>query len=48
MAFERVGQDGAAGLEDDYRALLEEYNVAKDGTLIAPSAYLEVVATRAG
>jgi hypothetical protein len=47
MAFERVGEDGAAGLAADYRELLERHNVADDG-LILPAEYLEVVATRAG
>jgi len=33
-------------LEADLYALLDELNVAKDGTLVVPSAYLEVVITK--
>ena len=33
-------------LEADLYALLDEFNVAKDGTLVVPSAYLEVVVTK--
>ncbi|HZY55721.1 MAG TPA: class I SAM-dependent methyltransferase [Reyranella sp.] len=35
-----------AALEADLRALLDTFNDARDGTLVAPSDYLEVVATR--
>lgn len=33
-------------LEDDLYALMREFNIADDGTLVIPSEYLEVVATR--
>jgi SAM-dependent methyltransferase len=35
-----------AALEADLRALLDTFNDARDGTLVAPSDYLEVVVTR--
>jgi len=35
-----------AALEADLRALLNTFNDARDGTLVAPSDYLEVVVTR--
>lgn len=35
-----------AALEDDLFALLDKFNVARDGTLVAPGEYLEVVITR--
>ncbi|MBS0523341.1 MAG: class I SAM-dependent methyltransferase [Proteobacteria bacterium] len=35
-----------AALEADLRALLDSVNEARDGTFVAPGAYLEVVATR--
>jgi len=35
-----------AALETDLRALLNTFNDARDGTLVAPSDYLEVVVTR--
>ncbi len=46
-AFEALPPDGAAALERDLAALLEQGNEAKDGTLAVPSAYLEAVVTRA-
>ena len=33
-------------LEADLYALLDMFNVAQDGTLVAPSEYLEVVVTK--
>jgi hypothetical protein len=47
MAFERVGEEGAAALEDDTRAVIEEHDIGGDRGMIAPAEYLEVVATRA-
>lgn len=41
-AFEALGDRGV-DLENDLRALLEELNTAKDGTLVLPSEYLDVV-----
>ena len=42
--------DPAAGeaLEAELYALLDKFNVAKDGTLVVPSEYLEVVITKQG
>ena len=38
--------DKRVALEADLRALLDSFNEASDGTLVAPSDYLEVVVTR--
>ena len=46
-AFQALPPDGAAALERDLAALLAEGNVATDGTLAVPSAYLEAVILRA-
>jgi hypothetical protein len=48
MAFERVGADGAEGLEADLRAFLAEANTAGERALVIEPEYLQVVATRAG
>jgi len=45
-AFLALPEDAAAALEQDLVALLERENTA-EGTLVIPSEYLEVVATRA-
>jgi ubiquinone/menaquinone biosynthesis C-methylase UbiE len=45
-AFAALDPNGQAGLEADIRALLAERNVAKDGTAVIPSEYLEVVVTK--
>ena len=45
-AFAAIEPDARQALEADLYALLDEFNVAKDGTLVAPSEYLEVVLTR--
>jgi ubiquinone/menaquinone biosynthesis C-methylase UbiE len=45
-AFAALDPEARQALEKDLHALLEKFNVAKDGTLVAPSAYLEVVITR--
>jgi SAM-dependent methyltransferase len=42
-AQDAAGQEAFAG---DLLALLDEWNLATDGTLVIPAAYLEVVATR--
>lgn len=42
-AFEAIDKDAGHLLESDINALLNEFNVAKDGTLVAPSDYLEVI-----
>ena len=45
-AFAALDQVARDALEADIYALLDEVNTAKDGTLVAPSEYLEVVITR--
>jgi ubiquinone/menaquinone biosynthesis C-methylase UbiE len=47
MAFARVGDDGAPALESDLLELMRSSNRAGDRALVAPSEYVEVVATRA-
>jgi hypothetical protein len=44
-AFAVLPEDGAAALERDLIELLERSNTA-DGSLVIPSEYLEVIATR--
>ncbi|MGK5684852.1 class I SAM-dependent methyltransferase [Actinoplanes sp. URMC 104] len=46
-AFEALGADGGKPLYDDLVALVARHNTAKDGTARIPSAYLQIVATRA-
>lgn len=46
-AFVALDTQGQASLEQDLLALAEEHNTATDGSLRAPSTYLEVVATKA-
>ena len=48
MAFERLDEDGQRALAADLIALSNSHNIAGDVALVAPSTYLEVVATRAG
>ena len=45
-AFAALDSDGRKALEADIRALLDTFNGATDGTLVAPSEYLEVVVTK--
>ena len=45
-AFAALDEAKRDALEADFHALLDEVNAAKDGTLVAPSEYLEVVITR--
>jgi SAM-dependent methyltransferase len=45
-AFQALPPDRAQALEGDLAALLEERNVARDGTLAVPGAYLQAVITR--
>ena len=47
-AFERLDEAGQAALADDLLELARRHNMAGDRALVAPAAYLEVVATRAG
>src|SRR5262245_17373337 len=45
-AFAAIDPNARKALEADLYALLDELNVARDGTLVVPSAYLEVVITK--
>ena len=45
-AFAAITADARQALENDLYALLEEFNIAEDGTLVVPGQYLEVVVTR--
>ncbi len=45
-AFAALDPDARAGLEADIYNLLDELNVAEDGTLVVPGEYLEVVMTK--
>ena len=47
MAFQRVGEDGAAALEADLLESVRAHNRAGDEALVFPAGYVEVVATRA-
>jgi len=47
-AFAALDSDGRKALEADIRALLDTFNDATDGTLVAPSEYLEAVITKKG
>jgi ubiquinone/menaquinone biosynthesis C-methylase UbiE len=44
--FAMLEPEKQAALESDLLALIARFNVATDGTMVAPSEYLEVVATR--
>jgi ubiquinone/menaquinone biosynthesis C-methylase UbiE len=45
-AFAALDAEGRQGLEADILALLAKFNVASDGTLVAPSDYFEAVITK--
>lgn len=45
-AFAAIDEGARAGLEQDLLALFDTFNVVRDGSLVAPSAYLEVVITK--
>jgi ubiquinone/menaquinone biosynthesis C-methylase UbiE len=45
-AFGAINADARQALENDLYALIDEFNVAEDGTLVAPGEYLEVVITK--
>jgi ubiquinone/menaquinone biosynthesis C-methylase UbiE len=47
-AFEAIDAETRKALEADLYALLDKFNVAKDGTLVIPSEYLEVVIIKKG
>ena len=46
-AFAAIDPEARKALEADIHALLDTFNTAKDGTLVLPSEYLEVVITKA-
>lgn len=46
--FAVLDAEGQACLDADLRVLIDKFNVAKDGTAVVPSEYLEAVVTRAG
>ena len=45
-AFAAINPEARETLEADLYVLLDKFNVAKDGTLVVPSEYLEVVITK--
>lgn len=45
-AFETLGEDKGEKLRTDILALIDEFNLAEDGTMVVPSDYLEVVIDR--
>jgi len=45
-AFASINPEARKALEKDLYALLDQHNVAKDGTLVLPSEYLEAVITK--
>jgi len=46
-AFAALDATQQAALHEDFLALIDHFNIATDGTMVAPSAYLEVVIERA-
>ena len=46
-AFLALDEKGQAGLDADIRALIDQFNVATDGTMVVPSAYVDAVITKA-
>jgi ubiquinone/menaquinone biosynthesis C-methylase UbiE len=47
-AFAAIDPQARAALEADLYALIDEFNVSGDGTLVIPGEYLEVVITKRG
>lgn len=47
-AFAAIDPEARVALEKDIRALLDRFNTARDGTVVVPSEYLEVIVTRKG
>ena len=46
-AYEKVGPEGEDALTSDILALVEEFNIATDGSVTMPSDYAQVVMTKA-
>jgi hypothetical protein len=42
-AFEALDADKQAALKNDLKALIARFNVARDGTMVVPSDYLQIV-----
>jgi ubiquinone/menaquinone biosynthesis C-methylase UbiE len=47
-AFAALGADARTALEADLKALIDRFNLAKDGTLVIAGDYLEAVVTKQG
>ena len=47
-AFEAIDPNAREALAADLYALLDEFNLAEDGTLVVPSEYLEIVVIKKG
>jgi hypothetical protein len=47
-AFAAIDPPAREALEADLYALIDDFNVADDGTLVVPGEYLEVVITKRG
>jgi ubiquinone/menaquinone biosynthesis C-methylase UbiE len=45
-AFEAIDPEAREALEADLYALVDEFNIAEDGTLVVPSEYVEAVITK--
>jgi hypothetical protein len=45
-AFASLAPEARTALEKDLLVLIDKHNVAKDGTMVLPSEYLEAVITR--
>jgi len=45
-AFESLDKDAAENLRQDVLDLIQEFNLAEDGTMVVPSDYLEVIIIR--
>jgi hypothetical protein len=45
-AFAALDAGGQHALAEDFVALMHQFNVATDGTIVIPSDYLEIVITR--
>ncbi len=46
-AFLALDSDGQQALDHDLRAVLDRFNTARDGTLVAPAAYVDVIIRKA-